>query len=154
MKVRECFECEQPAVTDHHVIPRSKGGRRTVPLCQVCHDLVHDLRPRLMSTSGLTRAALAAKRKRGEYTGTAPYGYRLATDGVRLEVDAAEAHVLAQARELRASGLSLRLVAAELAARGHLSRTGRPFAAVQIARMVNVIRVDVRATPFLEDAPA
>jgi len=38
----ECFECGAPAVEDHHVIPRSRGGTKTVPLCAACHNLVHD----------------------------------------------------------------------------------------------------------------
>lgn len=36
-----CFECGKPAEHRHHVVPRSKGGKRTVPLCHDCHDLVH-----------------------------------------------------------------------------------------------------------------
>jgi hypothetical protein len=36
-----CLECGGPAEHRHHVIPRSRGGTRTVPLCQDCHDLVH-----------------------------------------------------------------------------------------------------------------
>lgn len=37
----KCFECGGPAAHLHHVIPRSKGGKNTVPLCQECHGLVH-----------------------------------------------------------------------------------------------------------------
>jgi hypothetical protein len=55
---------------------------------------------------------------------------------VRLEADPAEAAALTVARELRASGLSLRVVASRLDAAGYRSRTGRPFAAAQVARMV------------------
>jgi hypothetical protein len=40
------------------------------------------------------------------------------------------------ARQLRAQGLSLRGVAAELERRGVRSRTGRGFAPVQVKRMV------------------
>jgi len=36
-----CFECGQSATEDHHVIPESRGGTKTVPLCGKCHDLVH-----------------------------------------------------------------------------------------------------------------
>ena len=31
-----CFECGVPADYDHHVIPKSQGGRKTVPLCRDC----------------------------------------------------------------------------------------------------------------------
>lgn len=37
-----CFECGDPATVKHHVIPKSKGGTKTVPLCNKCHSAVHD----------------------------------------------------------------------------------------------------------------
>lgn len=42
MNNKICFECGRPADVDHHVIPRSKGGTKTVPLCNKCHSIVHD----------------------------------------------------------------------------------------------------------------
>lgn len=41
-----------------------------------------------------------------------------------------------EARALRASGLSLRAVAARLESQGYRTRAGRAFAPVQVARMV------------------
>lgn len=38
----ECFECGEPAIDMHHVIPKSKGGTKMIPLCDKCHGLVHD----------------------------------------------------------------------------------------------------------------
>ena len=84
-----------------------------------------------------TSTAMQFKITQGEYTGgRAPYGYRLAADGAHVETLPAEQAILASARELRASGLSLRQVAAELARRGHQSRTGRPFGPKQVREMV------------------
>jgi DNA invertase Pin-like site-specific DNA recombinase len=83
-----------------------------------------------------TKAALAAKKARGERVGGLPYGYALAEDGATLVENGPEQAVLAEARALRAAGLSLRGVAAELARRGFVSRTGGVFAATQIQRMV------------------
>jgi DNA invertase Pin-like site-specific DNA recombinase len=85
-----------------------------------------------------TRAALAAKRSRGERVGTIPYGYRLAQDRVHLEVDAREQQVIAMARALRAEGHPLRVVVSELAARGFLSRRGRPFGLARVHAMTLV----------------
>src|SRR5262249_5156039 len=48
-----------------------------------------------------TRAALAAKRDRGERTGEIPNGFRLAEDGVRIESAPEEQKVIATVRELR-----------------------------------------------------
>ncbi len=84
-----------------------------------------------------TKAALAAKRAKGErVSGGVPYGYALADGGVRLVPVEAEQATIARARELHAEERSLRAVAAMLAGEGRLSRTGRPFAAVQIGRML------------------
>ena len=89
------------------------------------------------ATAERTSAAMQHKASAGEYTGgKVLYGFTLAPCGVLLVEDASEQAVLAQARELHASGLSLRAVAAELDRRGIVSRVGRAFAAPQIARMV------------------
>ncbi len=84
-----------------------------------------------------TAVAMQHKASQGEYTGgQAPYGRRVAADGERLELDPTEEAALAVARQLRAQGLSLRRVAAELERLGVRSRTGRGFAPVQVKRMV------------------
>jgi DNA invertase Pin-like site-specific DNA recombinase len=69
-----------------------------------------------------TKAALQAKRMRGERTGSIPYGYRLDQDGKRLLPDAGEQEILGQVRQLQAEGLSLRAIAARLEAQGYRSR--------------------------------
>jgi DNA invertase Pin-like site-specific DNA recombinase len=83
-----------------------------------------------------TAAAMAHKRSEGQRVGAIPYGYRLASDGVHIEGEPAEQAVIAAARELHAAGLSLRKVAAELAARGFVTRSGVVFDATQVRRMV------------------
>jgi DNA invertase Pin-like site-specific DNA recombinase len=83
-----------------------------------------------------TKAALKAKSAKGERAGELAYGFRLAADGVHVEPDQAEQAVLAVVAELRGAGLSQRAIVAQLAARGLVSRAGRPFAKTQIARML------------------
>ena len=83
-----------------------------------------------------TASAMQFKKTKGERVGAVPYGYDLAADGVALVANAAEQAVIQQARELKASGLSLRAVATELNKRGFNARNGKPFQAVQIQRMV------------------
>lgn len=80
------------------------------------------------------KAALAVKQRRGERTGTAPYGMR-ACDG-RLVPDDAEQGVIATVRSLRADGRTLREIASELASRGVVGRTGRPLSSTQVHRIV------------------
>lgn len=82
-----------------------------------------------------TSAAMRHMAKQGAYVGGfVPFGYRL-MDGC-LTHEEAEQAVIAKAQALRDAGLSLRGVAARLGAEGHVSRSGRAFAPVQIARMV------------------
>jgi DNA invertase Pin-like site-specific DNA recombinase len=85
-----------------------------------------------------TSAAMRHKKSRGEFIGgtAAPFGYALADDGETIRPNKREQAVIRVARELRASGLSLRKVADRLRRDGMKARNGRPFAAAQIARML------------------
>ena len=84
-----------------------------------------------------TSAALQHKAARGEFTGgLVRYGYGLADNGVDLVPVPAEQKVIDEVRKLRAAGLSLRMIAGELARRGFKSRAGRGFGAKQIRQMV------------------
>jgi hypothetical protein len=57
----KCFECEAPATEQHHVIPESFGGTKTVPLCSKCHCLVHGLGGRRDQVKELTTRGLNKK---------------------------------------------------------------------------------------------
>jgi hypothetical protein len=111
-----CFECSAPADHEHHVVPRSLGGVRTVALCDGCHGRVHGLD--FTDHGVITKAALASKRARGERTSRhAPYGYQLAADGVHLEPNPAEQSVITRVRALE-PGRSCQAIADALAAKG------------------------------------
>jgi site-specific DNA recombinase len=83
-----------------------------------------------------TRAALGAKRSRGERIGTVPFGYRVAADGVHLEPDAVEQDIMESVRELARQGLSQRTIVAHLGGRGVVGRKGTPLGQTQIARLL------------------
>lgn len=53
MENKLCFECGRKADVDHHILPQSKGGKKTIPLCATCHSLVHDAK--LVSLSELIK---------------------------------------------------------------------------------------------------
>ena len=65
-----------------------------------------------------TRAAMGAKSRRGELLGAVPYGFTRSDDGKSLIENPAEQQVLNLVANLRASGFSLRRIAAELTKRG------------------------------------
>jgi hypothetical protein len=131
-----CFECGASADHEHHVIPQSIGGTRTVSLCEDCHGKVHgrDLRIRT-----LTKRALDAKRAKGERTGEVPYGYSAGPDG-RLVPNEGEQRVIALVRRYRAAGMPLRAIVAELARAGFKSRGSCPLGLTQVARLARVAR--------------
>ena len=79
-----------------------------------------------------TSAVMQHMREQGKYTGGwPPYGFR-EVDGV-LQENAEEQHIIKHARELRATGSTLRAVAAAL---GNNPRTGSVFDHKQIERMM------------------
>ena len=65
--IPKCFECNNTNnIVYHHVIPESLGGKNIIPLCQLCHDKVHQLsNPRNISISQLTKQGLQRAKQRG-----------------------------------------------------------------------------------------
>ena len=82
-----------------------------------------------------TKAALKAKRARGERAGTVPYGFTSDAAG-RLAPCAAERAVIAQVRALRDAGVTLRGIVAELARAGVVGRTGNGLAMTQVQNIL------------------
>ncbi len=79
-----------------------------------------------------TRAALRAKKARGESCGRAPFGMRETPEG-RLEVDPREAEIVAEVRRLRSEGWTLREIVAELERRHVFGRAGTPLGLSTVA---------------------
>ena len=82
-----------------------------------------------------TRAALAAKRARGERAGTVPFGYT-ADEAGRLLPHAPEQTTIALVRSLRDAGLSMGAIVVECARSGCAGRSGRPLQKTQVARIL------------------
>jgi DNA invertase Pin-like site-specific DNA recombinase len=85
---------------------------------------------------GRTRNALAVKKGRGERVGAVPLGSKVGADGQTLETEAHEMEIVNVVRELRAAGMSIRGITAELERRGHRNRAGNPVAATQVVRIL------------------
>jgi DNA invertase Pin-like site-specific DNA recombinase len=87
-----------------------------------------------------TRAALAAKKARGESTGQAPFGTRAVGPNGKLVPQPRELAVVETIVRLRAGGATERGIATELEARGFRSRTGEPFCQTQVHRILTRVR--------------
>ena len=81
-----------------------------------------------------TRAALQAKRARGFRAGEVPFGF-VADDEGRLAPCEGELRVLDHVRLLRDEGHSLRAIVRACLSFGYTSRSGRPLALTQVARL-------------------
>ena len=63
-----CFECDSIYdLHEHHVIPRSLGGKRTIKICAICHGKIHNLD--FTNHGNLIKIALKKRKKRGEPLG-------------------------------------------------------------------------------------
>jgi len=71
-----------------------------------------------------TRDAMRHKRNSGERAGTVPFGYRLATDGIRLEAEPREQEIIGRIRALSKEGHSTRRIAETLNREGYRTRRG------------------------------
>ena len=113
----KCFECNRAADHNHHVVPKSRGGTRTVPLCSKCHDLVHAVGIIQMAQRGWK-----ATKKAGKRYGNIPYGYKQGK--TRLVKCRKEQAILTAMRRLKDKGLSWQEIADKLAAKGIKTRRG------------------------------
>lgn len=111
--------------------------------------------------SSRTKAALGAKRRRGERTGRIPFGSTLVDDGRRsraglpvgLAADPAERIVLKRMLDLRAAGWPLRRIAWALSAHGLTTRAGKPWGVSTIHHLCQRWGDDPDALAILEAIP-
>jgi hypothetical protein len=84
-----------------------------------------------------TKTALQHLKAQGKRVGGrgAPYGKAVLKDGTLVNC-APEMATIRKARRLRATGLSLRKISERLAAKGSVSRNGKPFQANQVRLML------------------
>ena len=83
-----------------------------------------------------TRDALRHKRAQGQRVGNIEFGFRLASDGRKLEPDAVEQAALAEISNLRAQGQPLRRIATILNSQGRRTRRGTEWRLESVARTI------------------
>jgi hypothetical protein len=140
--VTPCFECESPTDHDHHVVPRSLGGTKTVPLCHACHAKAHGLQPGVWANHrALTVAALERRKASGLIAGQVPFGKRDAGDG-RLVDEPNEVRTMQRIIELWTGGVSIRKIATMLDTEEHRPRGAR-WQPTTVARIIKTYRSEL-----------
>lgn len=118
-----CFECGSPAKHNHHVVPKSLGGTKTVPLCEACHPKAHGEKG-FWTTSDLAKKRVARLRANRQWTGgTVPYGYKLTKDK-RLTFVPHEWHVVKTIFVQRLLGITFFKIATQLNELGIPTKNG------------------------------
>lgn len=117
--MNECFECGADAEELHHVVPRSKGGTKTVPLCCECHGKVHDVKR--INIRELTKEGLAKKK----------------AQGVRLgRPHVIKPEVRKRVLEMREAGMTLKGIVARLNTQGIEPTQGAKFHLATVQRIL------------------
>lgn len=145
-KKMPCFECGKPSVCDHHVIPKSFGGTKTVPLCGDCDHKIHGNRGRLTLDFFLQR-----KREQGIFLGgVPPVGYRI-DEKHKLVKDEEEWGIIDQVVSLRKKGWATDEIAEEMNERGISFRSlpvGRNRIKLMSKKFCTDVDVPNRSSPF------
>ena len=69
--MNKCFECEATEdLQEHHPVPRSRGGTKTVTLCYECHMKAHGRDSKGMNHGRLTEEGLQQAKRNGVKFGT------------------------------------------------------------------------------------
>jgi DNA invertase Pin-like site-specific DNA recombinase len=123
-----------------HLDPRTPAGRLTMNiLAAVAQWEVETIRER-------TKSAMANKRSKGEFTGGAvPFGWVRVRGGVVEKVvkDPSEQLVVSLAKSLAQTGMSLRVIGAELSKVGMFPRQGARWSAEQVRRLLKANQGEV-----------
>jgi len=136
----KCWECEEEAeaIHRHHVVPKSRGGTKTVPLCEECHSKAHH-RNKNMNTSELTREGLRRAKARGVRLGSPKIAEArvLANERRSALADEFATKTMAIIHDIKATGVSkLSHLADCLNRRGYTTRRGNQFTATAVRRVI------------------
>ena len=138
MKTKTCFECETTKdLQQHHVVPKSLGGTKTITLCYQCHMKVHGRDGKGMDHSRLTKEGIAKRKAEGATWGAPNETLekaRAKSKEVRTAKSIRYAERLKQELQriikedsLNSKDISLRKMCAKLNSRGVTTSNGNMF---------------------------
>ena len=126
--MKKCFECETTKdLQEHHVVPRSRGGTKTVTLCYQCHMKVHGRSGKGLNHKQLTKMALNKKKKQGYKLGSSPYGYIHSKDRKSFIINEDEQKIIHRTYALMIEGNSYSSIAMILNKEGYRTRRGKEW---------------------------
>lgn len=82
-----------------------------------------------------TKSALLHKKTNGERIGNIPYGKKLSSDGIHLEVNEEESKIISDIKDMRRRGLSYTKIRNVLTYSCRINRQGKPFSIPSIHRI-------------------
>lgn len=144
-----CFECGHPAEHEHHPVPKSRGGTKTIWLCGECHAKAHHGHGNMASNT-LVREGLKRAKQRGTLLGSARPGHWEGREHLRDWQKAAKAslmvrqdnavkyyeHLLPEIKCRREAGESLDTITTWLNEQGFVTRRNLPYTAINLRRIV------------------
>jgi hypothetical protein len=131
----KCFECGNNAQHNHHVIPKSKGGVNTVPLCEQCHYKVHNITK--TDCAYLTSEAMQQLiNNNKKFSSQAPFGFSFDSENNMIE-DPTEQKTLKLIQDLRADKMSYREIEAELKKQNIRNRSNGFYTFAFIGKILN-----------------
>ena len=147
-----CFDCGDVGTThDHHVVPRSKGGTMTVPLCESCHGKVHGRD--MVGCRKLTSGGLAKVKQSGFRLGGTPYGWvrsgTINADGRRpLRRVEEELAVIDRMISMRDGGATYQAIADALTADGITTKRDGRWHSTTIRNAIIIAKKHGHAPPM------
>lgn len=140
MRHKYCVACGSiDELHDHHLVPRSVGGSddesNLITLCNPCHGKIHGITKEWNLTK-LTKEALQHKKAKGERTGSIPYGFNVADDGIKLIKNEHEQETIRYCIDAKEAGYSLREIADLLIEQGFKNRADKAFHAQTIKNIL------------------
>ncbi len=142
-----CFECSKSAEGWHHIVPKSRGGTQTVPLCGDCHAKSHHSSAN-MAHRTLTREGLQRAKARGVKLGSKKAGRWLdqangwaAAKAKAVETCQQKAHqayenVLPTIKQMQDEGRTVGEITVWLNAQGFLTSAKGPFTVPTVWRIL------------------
>lgn len=147
--MNKCFECEATEdLQEHHVVPKSKGGTKTVTLCYECHMKAHGRSGKGLNHKNLTKEGLAKAKARGVKLGThaqSPDGRKIVLEALRAKGQKSYEAIAPYVRQAIADGCnSNRTIATWLNEHGITTSKGKTFQQGQVSRIRKRMREEAK----------